>query len=405
MCILALSATFTLAYSASGLNVVLSNQNPDPVSPGNIVELNVKVSNPSDRQTGLIVAEFIENEYFKIVEGQEKERNLGIMPPFSSFASSTSYGIAKFQVKVSDNAPIGTFPIRIKVSDPEDSSFYDFDVSVLEENPKVEIKSFQIETIEAGKSSILTMEVENLNTIELQNLIISLNLDEVEEKVLSTDSGSNQKIIRSLGPNEVAKVTFKLSVSPDALSKPYLLPATIQYEDTQENVYTETITGSVRVYSEPMVVVRLDSQEKFTKGRGKMTLSISNPGTSTVKGTQLEILPSDKYNILEGDFHYVGDLNPDDFQTVQLDSFVNSVEGGVLNVKLTYLDSYNNKNEEFIEVPLKVYNDAELEQFGIKKANDGSSNTGLIIYVVIAVIFFVVGMLFGKSRSRKKQNK
>lgn len=400
--ILALIASFTAVFSASGLNVVLSNQNPDPVSPGNIVELNVKVSNPTDRQTGLIEVEFIENEYFKIVEGQEKIRALGIMPPFSSFASSTSYGIAKFQVKVSDETPIGTFPVRIKVSDPDGESFYDFDVSVLEENPKVEVKNINIETTEAGRSSQLSMEIENLNSIELQNVVITLNLDQVEDKILSTTSGSNQKIIRFLGSQESATVQFDLSVSPDALSKPYLLPATIEYEDTLENVYTEMVMGSVRVYSEPMVVVKLDSQEKFSTGRGKVTLSISNPGTSTVKGTQIEVMPSEDYSVLEGDFQYVGDLNPDDFQTVQIDSFVSNPQGATLKVKLTYLDSYNNKNEEIIDVPLKIYNQMKLQEYGIQKANDGSGSSTLIVYGIIAVLFFVIGMFFGKRRAKKK---
>ena len=45
MIFMLLFVSISAVSAAAGLNVVLSNQNPDPVSPGNFVFLNVKISN------------------------------------------------------------------------------------------------------------------------------------------------------------------------------------------------------------------------------------------------------------------------------------------------------------------------------------------------------------------------
>jgi len=394
--------TLNAAYSAGGLNVVLANQNPDPVAPGNFVELNVKISNSGNVgiQNAKII--FIENNNFQIAKGKDSSKELGIIPAYSSLDSATSYVMAKFLVEVAPNTPLGENPVEFSLETSEGTYSYEFDITVQDANPTLVVNDFKINTVEAGKSEKLIIEIENTNTITLNNVILSLGFETVENSALSTLNGASQKVISTLNPNEKKTIEFDILVSPDAESKPYLLPVNFDYEDTLGNSFNETVYGSVKVYSKPLPLVKLDAQDIYTKGKGKFTLAVSNPGTSTVKGTQIEILPSEDYTIIGGNFQYVGDLNPDDFQTVQMNIYLNNAEKATLLTKITYLDSYNNKNEEIVEIPLKIYTTKELTDFGIEIPKTSTqSYVGYFLTIVTLIIGFYVGRRYEKKKAKK----
>ena len=402
--ILIILSIFTLnaAYSAGGLNVVLANQNPDPVAPGNFVELNVKISNSGNVgiQNAKII--FIENNNFQIAKGKDISKELGIIPAYSSLDSATSYVMAKFLVEVAPNTPLGENPVEFSLETSEGTYSYEFDITVQDANPTLVVNDFKISTVEAGKSEKLTIEIENTNSITLNNVILSLGFDTVENSALSTLNGASQKVISTLNPNEKKTIEFDILVSPDAESKPYLLPVNFDYEDTLGNSFNETVYGSVKVYSKSLPLVKLDAQDIYTKGKGKFTLAVSNPGTSTVKGTQIEIMPSEDYTIIGGNFQYVGDLNPDDFQTVQMNIYLNNAEKATLKVKMTYLDSYNTKNEEIVEIPLKIYSAKELTDFGIEIPKTSTqSYLGYFLTIVTLIIGFYVGRRYEKKKAKK----
>ena len=169
------------------------------------------------------------------------------------------------------------------------------------------------------------------------------------------------------------------------------------------NDFTTEVLGSVRVYSEPQLLLTLDSQDVYTIGKGKVTLAVANPGTSSIKGTQVEIMSSDDYEVISGSNQYVGDLNPDDFQTVQSEVYISNSESATLKVKVTYLDSYNIESEIMMDVPLKIYDNDELKSFGLMGNDSGSSGFGTIIFVliVLAVAFFYGRKKFNFGKKKK----
>ena len=397
-----LLALMTSAFSTVGLNVVLSSQNPDPVSPGNFVFVNVKISNSGDTSLKDATLEIVENTVFKLASGEVESKNLGLIPAFSSGVDSDSFVIAKYKLAVSEDATLGLNTIGFNLLTPTNIYNYEFEILVQDENPIIQVNKFDIETIEAGKTTDLNIELENINTVSLKSVQVTLNLDDVDEEVLSVESGSNSKVINIVKPGETTNANFKLTISPEADAKPYLLPVTVTYEDSLGNTFTKEILGSVSVYSKPLVSLTLDSQDKYTSGKGKVTLAIANPGTSTVKGTQIEILSSVDYEVLEGSNQYVGDLNPDDFQTIQADVFISNSETATLKVKVTYLDSYNNKNEEIIELPLKLYSEEQLKNFSLATAGGTSFQFGPLIF---AIIVGVIAYFFGRRRGFKKAKK
>lgn len=399
-------------FAVTGLNVVLSSQNPDPVTPGNFVFLNVKVANSGDEDIKSATIELVENENFKIAQGSEKIKNLGAIPSYSTSNPAydsdevSGFVIAKFKVLVNENTPLGLNAVDFKVKTTREYN-YEFDILVEDENPTLEINKFELTKLKPGESGTLKIELENLNSITLKDIKLSLDLDEVEDEILSMKSGSNQKRIAVLDSKATKIVEFELTSSPEASSVPYNLPVTIEFEDALGNTYTQEIIGSVLVYSKPQLAISIDSQETYSKGKGKVTLAIANPGTSTIKGTQVELISSEKYSILEGKSHYIGDLNPDDFQTIQSQIYVNSNEETDIKFKVTYLDSYNNENSEELTLPLTIYNEEELKSFGLA-SNSSQSGGGIgsvIVNLIVLIIVFYIGMRVGSKRTKKKLNK
>lgn len=386
--------------AAGGLSVVLNNQNPDPVSPGNFVFVNVKVSNAGSDNVKFASIEFLENENFKLAQGETFKQEIGSVPAFSS-TSSSSYYIAKYKLLVDDGTPFGMNTLKFILNADGGLSEYEFDILVQDANPTITVSSIEVDEIEAGDSGKFVLILENSNSAKLSDVTLRLNLDEVEEQILSTKSGSNLFVVGSLSADEDNIVEFDLVVSPDASAEPVLLPMTIEYEDSLGNSYVQDLSASIRVYSNPEITFKLDSQEVYSVGSGKITFAIANPGTSTVKGVSVEILNGDSYEVIDGDFEYVGNLNPDDFQTLQSEIYIKNSDVATLKIKLSYSDSYNVKKEEIIDVPLKIYSSEDLTMFGLAGAKSSSGGyTSIIVWLVIVIIGFYLGRRNGIKKSK-----
>ena len=386
------------ANAAAGLNVILANQNPDPVSPGNYVYLNVKVSNIGDEQVKVDELKMIENDNFKLAKSDDASRDLGIMSAYSRAENSKSFVVEKYKVLVDENTPSGLNTLEFEVSTDNGKFSHDFDILVKDNNPIINVDKISSKEFKPGESGELQITLENINPVNLRNVKTALKLGEIDENTITMAAGSNEKIVENLNRGESTTFTFDISIRPDAESKSYLLPIEISYEDSLESTYSNIVYGSVKVFSKPELTLNLDSQDVYNVGKGGFTLAIANPGTSRIKGVQFEILDSDSYEIIEGKTQYVGDLNPDDFQTLQGEMFIKDPESAILKVKLNYLDSYDNKKEEIIDVPLKIYNEEELQRFGLSQPQ-GSSTTLIAGILIVAIVGFVFW-----RRHKKKQN-
>ena len=161
------------------------------------------------------------------------------------------------------------------------------------------------------------------------------------------------------------------------------------------------MVSSIQVFSEPELTLELDSQEIYTTGKGRYTISIANPSPTTAKGVELRLLSQDSYEVLDGSFQYVGDLDPDDFQTFQSDLYVFNLDTQLV-VELSYLDAYNNKVEETRTLDLQLYSDSKLQELGLQ-GNSSSSGFSLITVLIIVLIVGFIAYKIGGRQSAKKR--
>jgi hypothetical protein len=380
-------------FAAGSLNLDLIEQTPTIATPGSFVYVSVKVSNlGSDSVVGSKLS-FVETKNFKIAEGEEIIKNLGVI-------SSQNSVIKRFKIQVGNGAPLGYNSLKFNFDGSSTNVESTVNILVSGSNVGLITKSFEASTVAPGAESVLNIEFENLNSNTLKDVIVSLDLSSVEDGAFSLATGSNERVISKITSGSVAKISYSLVASPGAESKPYLIPATVTYTDDLGTSYSKDILGSVKVFSEPVLSLSLDSQEFFSTGKGVFTFAIANPGTSSIKGTMVEIVDGEDYNVLSGLIQYVGDLNPDDFQTIQSDIFVESESLKSIKLKITYLDSYNNANEKFFDIPVSIYSDENIGAYGLA-ANAGNSSSNTTMYIIF-IVLLVGAFYFGKKKGSKK---
>ncbi|MEM4245554.1 MAG: hypothetical protein QXR60_05125, partial [Candidatus Nanoarchaeia archaeon] len=183
----------------------------------------------------------------------------------------------------------------------------------------------------------------------------------------------------------------------DAESKAYQIPIEITYYDQLGNAYAKNNTIGLLVGAEPSFTLNLESADVFESGtRGKITISLSNTGPSQLKFVTLEILPTDDYTILSNSKSYLGNLDPDDFETSEYTIYVNKKGELPIKLKVTYKDSYNNDKEYVGEVKLKVYSYFEVRKYGLR-----TGGTSILVYIVYLLLIIFAYLTFKEWRKER----
>ena len=83
--------------------------------------------------------------------------------------------------------------------------------------------------------------------------------------------------------------------------------------------------------------------------REEVKIKIINKGLSDIRFLEVYVEESTKYDILSEREIYVGDLDSDDFDSVEFDVFFDKKirDNAVMPVKLKYKDNFNNEYSDF----------------------------------------------------------
>jgi len=188
----------------------------------------------------------------------------------------------------------------------------------------------------------------------------------------------------------------------------YSLPVTITYKDFQENEYTVSNTLSVIVDNQPELYLNLDDTSiRKASSKGTVLVSISNSGVSDLKFLSYELKETDEYKVLSTPFVYIGNIDSDDFETVETEIFINDdVEDVVtLNVELKYKDNFNKDYMINKEIPFEIFSKDELIKYGFETPENKSNLiVGAVIGVIVMIywLFMFIDLLKRKMPKYKK---
>lgn len=332
--------------------------------------------------------------------------------PFSVEENTKFYGqiasqqkvTLKYDVWVDSDAPEKDYSDKLTLKQCYDSecsvsSDDAIEISVRKLYPVLEISEINFpDSIEPGDKTEVTVVLDNKGGSRLKDITVNLDLSG-EDIPIAPYGGSSEKIIQSIDGATKANATFDIIVDGDAESGTYKIPMSLSYYDNSGNSYSkEDILGLV-IGGQPSLKVGLEESDYFSEGSiGKVIFNVINIGASTSKFLNLEILPTQEFEVVSTNELYLGNLDSDDYETADFMIKVKQVEGDILSipVRLTYTDVNNNYFSEEKEVELKLYSSSE-----ISRIQGGNGYTLYIILGILAIGGFFVYKRYFKKKGTK----
>lgn len=374
------------------LRLYLHKYDPSPLQPGQPSEITMAVKNLGYDDVENFNITFVEKYPFTITD---RERSTQVISKIQS--GTMSYV---------------TFPIYV---DPDASDSSDREVrfqykytgirQTISESFVVTIKKVNTVSLEKivtnpdmfkpGEVGSVYLTLENNAGYTMRDIKINLDLSGTD---FSPVKSTTEKRIQSLNIGEPALVTFDLVADPDAESKVHKIPVNITYYDEFGTAYSKDVEFGIPVFSNPELVLTLSKSEIYKKRMpGNVVLSLANSGTSQIKFLTLTILDDKNYEVISKNSEYIGNLDSDDYETVDFDIYLISGKRKVpIQVKLDYKDAYNVEKTEIREVELPIYSSYQASVYGLMP----SSNLGKLITYFVLVTFG----WFSFSEWRKKRN-
>lgn len=391
-------ATTVAAYEVAEwyqLQITLVNQKPDPVAPGNYVELRFKIENIGTTNAENISFELLPKFPFSLEPGESAIRNVGSV--WGRQMGDLGVMI-KYKLIVDKRAVEGTNYIkaRYKIKN-SDWVTLEFNLSIQTKVAVVGVSSVELEPeiIPPGEIVKINISMENLASSVLNNVRLKLDLTSVPFAPINS---SNEKTIEKIEPKTKESISFLLIAEPDADADVYKIPIILRYEDELGNNYTNSNTLGLRISDMPNLMVSIEKTTIYLANTyGTVTFKFVNRGLADTKLLSVKLETSDDYEILNSDEVYVGNIDSDDYETADFKIYVKNVKDYVeLPIKVRYRDASNNQYQEDYTLKLKLYTKSEAEKMGLRKV---SHLTGFLIIIVIVG----VGVYWYRRTSKKKE--
>jgi hypothetical protein len=206
--------------------------------------------------------------------------------------------------------------------------------------------------------------------------------------------------IDTVAPNETVLIESGFFVDTIVPSQ-HPLPIAIYYENETHGMQTaQRYSVLVPVSSGNTLFVYLDSQDELTAGVvGEITIGVANRGLARVKHVALAIADGDRFKLIDSDTRYIGDIENDDYDTVDFRILPESSDCSNVTVDVSYDDDYGNTYSMTTEIPIKVYTSKEMKAIAPKSGGytwglvQRKTRSYLTIIGIVIGIMAIVGLI------------
>jgi LPXTG-motif cell wall-anchored protein len=247
------------------------------------------------------------------------------------------------------------------------------------------------QTLEPGVPGMFRGVFENTGNSYVNDIRIGLTLP---DEIGFFNDVSNKKTSRLL-PSESASVNFNLIALPGTAEGIYNADLTVGYVDKVGEEREDVYVISFIVKSKPKMYVQIEESEVYKgKNLGEITVKFVNNDVADFKFLTSELMNSEQYEILSPKKVYVGDLDSDDFESVDYRIKIKGKGDEVLiPLKITYKDAMNNPFSEEVSAILTLHSGKDL----------GKVKSKTTTYVIVGLIVVGVGWWFWKRWKKKKR--
>ncbi|MBW2988240.1 COG1361 S-layer family protein [Candidatus Woesearchaeota archaeon] len=394
-----LSAGFVwAAEKPGGVKITLINQEPDPVGPGEYLTLRFKIENLGTKPISNLYVKLDPSYPFSLDNPEDAIKFVGNLWG----GLEGDYGVVvKYSVRVADDAAEGVNKIRLEYKSDESNLWteLEFDVNVRAIFDQVFVKEIDVEpeVIHAGDEANITFTLVNLGDTTMKDITLGLDFTSASIPFVPYTELS-EKRIKTLKPGQVGKLRFRIRADPNADSKLYKIPVTLQYTDMINNKYTKSDVLGLEIGGKPSLLVELEESAVLTPGStGEIVISIVNNGETDVKFLEVVVGESEEYVLIEGATQYIGNLDSDDYETVKVKLHLRSNSTRFeLPVSLRYKDSLGNSYTHTATLKVPFFTSEEAIKYGLVKK---SRTTGALVTIVIIVVGLLIYRFFKRRRA------
>lgn len=388
------------AFDASDIKVTLLSQSPDPVEPGDVVEVKFKVESTKFNTQDDVIITFLPQHPFEIYSGSS-QINLGKLRVSSSGADAA---VATFKIKVSSDAVEQETELELELDLGQHGkrryTNEEFMIDIQTTDATLDILSVDIseQPLPPGETADISVSLKNLADSLIKDISLELDFSS-DDLPLAPYKSSSTRIIPLLDKNMQRSISFGILADPDATPGLHKIPITLTYKDERGNEVTTTDVLAVLVGETPKVRPFIKSSSVLQAGNaGKVTLSLANAGTTDVRFLELFIEPSADFQLVSTtNYYYIGDIDADDTESEELEIFINpEAQSLTIPVKIKYHDANNQPFTQQYNLEMNLYSESDLKKFGKIESSNAS------IYIIILII---AGLGFWWWRRKKKQIK
>lgn len=356
------------------LRIDLISYSPSPAIIGSESNLKFEVTNTGVRPIKNL--EIIPSAIFPLSTQSEK-----II--ISELKSSQSQQFT-IKIKINQDAEEDTYNFFLQFQEPtlEQITILSYDVIIkrLERTIASTTATTDPEYIPPGGTGLINIEIENNADFSMRDVEVKLNFS--DSVPLAPYQSTSQKQISSIKSQTSETVEFQVIALPDADPGVYRLPFSIIFNDELGNENSRQDYIGLIITKTPEYDLTIEDSTLIRGIRDEITISFSNIGPSNIKYLIMEVLPTKYYKILTAPRTYIGNLEPDDYETAEFDIYPKRFGNIPIKLKLEYKDDLNNPVTEIKEVKTYVYSKTQAKMMGLIP-----SKTFRNLIIILLIIF------------------
>jgi len=372
-------------FAQSEVEATVLRYDPTPAEQGNPFEVWIQLSNAGTTANNVAV-QFIPEYPFSLPGEETGYHDVGVL-------TATEDKVVKFTIYPDVNAPNGDSEITFRYKyDSENWIELNELVTLQTQNAALIVEDYSVtpEMVVPGQKATVEMMLHNIGRIGVKNVDVSLDLSD-EQKFSTLGTGSVQRIPH-IGPGQKQRVSFTLGSDTSTEVKLYALPVLLAYQDDRNKVYETSAKISLLMNANPEIQMIVDETSfKRKQSPGTVRLQVINSGIANIKYATVRLVSTPDYEVLApSNVAYVGNLDSDDFETVEF-MIRPKADKPSVHVELDYKDEYNKDFKQQFTLPLRILTPRELGQ--------ESSPIGLILFAIViagGIVYYL------RRRKRKK---
>jgi hypothetical protein len=394
------------------------SQDPDPVSPGDYVELRWMITNMGSKPLEGVEFKLVADYPFEFLGGETGIEKLGTIQGNQKGEEGI---VLYYRVRINEDASEGVNDIHLmyRIGGADWVRLDSFEIRVQSVDAAIVIDDVRVEPaiIPPGNRGKVGIKVKNLadSVIKDVNINLDITLSSIPKPATITEiatlydalpfapvDSSTEKRIHLIKPGEVKLVSYDIMAYSSADSRIYKVPVIITYKDELDNNFTKTGVIGIIVGSEPDLYVVIDSSDLVAGQKyGKISFKFVNKGVTDIKFLDVALDETDDYKIVSAHKEYIGNIDSDDYDSVDFQLFLtnngNPKKNSVLKfpLKITFKDANNKDYSESFELDYRI-NTAEE-----KGQSKSSSSTIIIIVIILMLLVWFVYRSWEKKRRKK----